>query len=214
MKTKMLLSAIFLIALFFAGCEKRNDELQNATQPDVFKLEEHQLDDLQLDEHQLALLQEYDNSSLKCWNGKRPFLILGRSAATGGGGVCGPVDENGNPTGWTLEYAGKGFAFYVGRFTYTGLNCNVGECIEGDITLTARNGDKLFMVGGPDYTMCPADPPGPEYLAWAGPGYIDGGTGKFENATGNIEWYLVLNLVPDSPNFGTVTMTGRGTITF
>lgn len=192
MKIKALFMAIFFVAAILGGCEKSND-----------------------------VLQEDDYSTLKKKPVERPFKIHGTSVATSGGDKCGPdLDGDGILDGRTLEYEGKGNASHMGRVTYTGLNCSVKLCEEcdcclvGHLTVTAANGDIVYLVGGPDYTICPVDPPRPLTIAWAGPGYIDGGTGRFEGATGTLEWYLVLDLDPESPGFGTVDMNAEGTIVY
>ena len=220
MKIKATFLAIFFVAVILGSCEKRNNELQQVTQQDVteqngLEVDEQQLAELQLDEQQLAELEKYTNSTQKSWGGDRPFLIVGRSVATGAGDKCGPdLNEDGIPDGWTLYYEGKGIATWMGMVNYTGINCNLAPCVNGYVTATDRRGNTLNLVAGPDFPVCVVDPPRPLTKAYAGPGYIDGGTGKFADATGSIEWYLVMDLDPESPNFRTVLMTAFGTINY
>jgi hypothetical protein len=155
------------------------------------------------------VFQEDDYSTLKKKPVERPFKIHGTSVSTTWGDPCGPNGEYKD-----RKYEGKGNASHMGRVTYTGVNCNKKPCLEGRVTVTAANGDILILVGGPDYTICPVEPPRPKTMAYAGAGYIDGGTGRFEHATGTIEWYLVLDLDRNSPGFGTVDMNAEGTIVY
>jgi hypothetical protein len=136
----------------------------------------------------------------------KPFKIIGLSTRTGGEPGC---DGEGS---FSVEYEGIGNASHMGRVTYTGKNCQVGECMEGRIGVRAANGDSLYLVGGEGYTMCGEFVP-PNIII-TGPGYIDGGTGRFEGAGGELEWYLVLVLEEGNPDFGKVRMNAKGTIIY
>lgn len=179
MKTKLLFSAIFLIAFIFSGCQKSDNVIQD-------------------DSYSTLKKKPIERP-------ERPFKMTGHTIPGGGEGgeECGPdiVDPPG-PDGLTAEYIGVGNATHMGRITYSGTNCMLYPCLDSEVIVVAANGDELYMVNT-DYSICVTDFEFP-YATYEGTGIIDGGTGRFENATGDVYWIIIVNVVEMSATIETV----------
>jgi hypothetical protein len=150
------------------------------------------------------IVQEDDYSTIKKKPVDRPFKMTGHTIPGGGEGgeECGPGNE-----GETVEYIGVGKATHMGNITYSGTNCILDLCLDSDIIVVAANGDELYMVNT-NYSICQTFFEYPT-LVYEGPGIIDGGTGRFENASGDVYWIVTLNLEE-----GNATIKTVGTITY
>jgi hypothetical protein len=108
-----------------------------------------------------------------------------------------------------------GIVTHLGRVVSTSRHCTPpGAEISGRMTLTAANGDELYL----DYTgTCVPDTPeltaGETYFVCENPFEVGGGTGRFEDATGsgNISARVLFAgfEAPDWPGSWTVTGTFR-----
>src|ERR1044072_8942004 len=114
---------------------------------------------------------------------ERPFALHGSGVATL------IADESGMPTGAVAP--GSGTATHIGQWTVSGnpkytLDNGVLRS-SGDATLTASNGDKLQMtIDGVLDPVAGID---------QGLFHIVGGTGRFEGATGECNFVVLLNPV-------------------
>lgn len=137
-------------------------------------------------------LQDDANSTQKKKPVERPIELNGRTFSKfippGPESLCG--EEKG-----TMIVEGVGDATHMGRIEITGHHCFQGSCIWGPLDFKAANGDIL-------YTRCGEDEEGNTYMfcqegdaiTSVGPGLIVGGTGRFEGATGSLNWTVtVLN---------------------
>jgi hypothetical protein len=105
-----------------------------------------------------------------------------------------------------LAIKGTGHATYLGDVTIVGHHCFEGACLWGPLDFMAANGDIL-------YTRCGEDEEGNTFVFCQerdantneGPGIIAGGTGRFEGATGTLNW--TITVVNDS-----ATIRAVGTI--
>jgi hypothetical protein len=189
MKTKLIFSAIFLITFIFTGCEKSNNELQDETK-----------------------------SFQKKNKVERPFKFVGENV--------GPTGETYTCTEGEIpvvqEIWGEGNATHMGKVTYAWWHCMIGlnpnddepVCSWGPINFTAANGDMVYAMCGEDedgntFLSCITDNE-PPIIIGEGPGLIIGGTGRFEGATGVLEWTVIINTDPDIPT----KVIGEGTIIY
>ena len=120
--------------------------------------------------------------------GTIPALAVERPFALNGSGVATLItDESGNPIGAIAT--GSGTATHLGQWTVLG---NVKYTPDngvlrssGEATITAANGDKLqVQIDGILDPIAGVD---------QGIFYIVGGTGRFENATGDANFVVTLN---------------------
>jgi hypothetical protein len=134
----------------------------------------------------------------------RPFKLSGVNVGTfvppGQGGAC--------EVGGTLYMEGEGNATHMGHISMSGYHCFQAGCLWGPLDMTAANGDMLFTRCGEDedgnmFLICK----NPDGEGLVGPGVIDGGTGRFEGATGIIYWKVVVES-------GVATCEAEGTITY
>lgn len=101
--------------------------------------------------------------------------------------------------GWRTDTTATGTASHLGRMTFTATHCTpeepeseVGLVHDGEMTMVAANGDELFVeyegYSDPWVFELGAVITGTMYLS------IDGGTGRFEGATGEavMDVYLIL----------------------
>jgi hypothetical protein len=130
---------------------------------------------------------------------QRPFKSQSQETVV----LC--LDEN-SPDYFKWEAQESGQATHLGRFSGVGSgSCDPGTyVISGDETLTAANGDQLFL-----------------HLEGSGSGTgmvdtITGGTGRFEHATGSILSHIVSEVDDWGATTLTVTYTivSEGTITY
>ncbi len=98
----------------------------------------------------------------------------------------------------SLNVAVLGQATHLGRVTGAGT-VQTGVILHATVTRTAANGDSVNFVA--DY-----GPSGPG--TWAGSYIIDGGTGRFEGASGDGSFEAVLNAD------GTITGKADGNIAY
>ena len=111
------------------------------------------------------------------------------------------------PTQLVITGSGGGTATHLGRHTFTfraEIDLTTGTGL-GQSTFVAANGDRLFTTGSGQAT--PTADPG--ILSIKGTSTIDGGTGRFEGATGsfNDERLLTTATGVSSGSFtGTITL--------
>ena len=108
-----------------------------------------------------------------------------------------------------FEQTGSGVASHIGQYTFVNTAClGLDGLEEFEGVITASNGDeihygldKIECVNNPSSNFCPYEPATFTYL-------IDGGTGRFEEASGT----LIINglFVPD----GKFEATGYAEITY
>lgn len=89
-----------------------------------------------------------------------------------------------------LHQSGTGQATHLGRFA---LDANtevllVAGTTRTSLTLTAANGDQLFLKGDDGHGTGPASA--------AGTLRVTGGTGRFEGATGSLQFALTFAITP------------------
>ena len=103
-----------------------------------------------------------------------------------------------------IDIAGSGKATHLGNFDVNLTNCtNLSTVFMISGYLTAANGDEIYT-----YNVGQGmDDDGP-YLLFM----IDGGTGRFEDASGEIRLYEVIEFT--SPTGGIFSNRGLGTITY
>jgi len=122
----------------------------------------------------------------------RPLKIRSEGTFTIEGEECAPLAQG--------NVEGIGNATHLGKFSLSIIWCtNFAEINTLNGTLVAANGDELYFysVGsGVDYT---------DYI-------FDGGTGRFEFATGDLRLYSIVTFT--GPNTGVHTNNGEGTITY
>ena len=127
----------------------------------------------------------------------KPFKV--RSEGTfviSNGADCAPLVQ------WDLT--GTGHATHLGKFDVTLLWCtNYAETNVITGTHVAANGDLLHFYG----TAVGEDENG----QWTEYAY-DGGTGRFENATGYLKMYNTTTFT--SPTTGVYSTSGEGTLTY
>jgi hypothetical protein len=113
---------------------------------------------------------------------ERPFALNGAGVATL------IVNEQGIPAGAVAT--GSGTATHLGRWTVTGNpkytpDANGVLHSSGEATITAANGDKLYVqIDGILDPMALTD---------QGQFYFMGGTGRFENASGSANFLVSIN---------------------
>lgn len=130
------------------------------------------------------------SSTLKHTPYERPFELNGTTSGTfippGPDGLCGEDKL-------TLTIEGTGNATYLGDVTIVGHHCFEGACIWGPLDFIAANGDIL-------YTRCGEDEEGNTFIFCQGTdantneglGVIIGGTGRFEGATGTLNYTITV----------------------
>ena len=129
---------------------------------------------------------------------ERPIAIKGAGVATL------ITDAAGNPTGAIAT--GSGTATHLGQWTVTGNvkytpDSNGVLHSSGEATLIAANGDKLlFQIDGVLDPAAGID---------QGVFYFFGGTGRFEGASGSVNFVVTIN-----PASGGFDMTGVGKINY
>lgn len=117
-----------------------------------------------------------------------------------------------------LSFAGAGVARHLGRSTVEGTSlvrpvdplCS--EVAADAVTLTAANGDQLFLVNGG--TDCLEFSTGAPVIVGAGQGEVVGGTGRFADAAGELVWKVEAPITALSPSgaSGTFQLTWSGTL--
>ena len=123
--------------------------------------------------------------------GTIPALAVERPFALKGAGVATLItDEAGNPIG--AIPTGSGTATHLGQWTVAGKvnytpDSNGVLHSSGDATITAANGDKLYVkIDGILDPITGMD---------QGAFYFVGGTGRFEGATGSANFVVTINLL-------------------
>lgn len=175
MKKQGFILAFFLLGLIVAGCSYDEGPVPGDIDP--------------LDAKEEAVLKSAKNHVV-------PF----KSKFTCGGEEITPEELDGL---FHQTVFGLGNATHMGKAELLipdeGIDMSSGfplcftENVE--VILTAANGDELWLSYTSEFDLTPMfeDPPGTVYVREA-MGTIDGGTGKFENATGNIvyegDWNL------------------------
>jgi hypothetical protein len=125
------------------------------------------------------------------------------------GRSSGVVTTLGPPVGGVVKtrVEGQGQATHLGRFTLIGdVDLDVVTGLpEGTWTLTAANGDKLFLE---------MDGHGIDPLHGFGAFTVVGGTGRFEGATGYYEQIITFGFEPGTTESTPYTDVLKGTISF
>ncbi len=97
--------------------------------------------------------------------------------------------------GWGAQYTIRGHASHLGRVTIVGSHC-ASEAPSGAATMTAANGDELDI----EYQAleaCSYTPTG-QGLCLLG-ATVTGGTGRFDDASGQFTWTVQLDATPGWP---------------
>jgi hypothetical protein len=114
------------------------------------------------------------------------------------------VNPKGCASGFTTITTGTGQATHMGRTTWYSEHC-LGEddqLLDSELVLTAANGDEVHVT----YTgTCPALGEVGDTFTCSGTSVVEGGTGRFANATGNLEWSAAIVF----EGFGDFSWPGR-----
>lgn len=118
------------------------------------------------------------------------------------------------PSDWVLGVELKGTAAHLGRVSVTAEHCtqidiftvpNPGSFRDGEMTITAANGDELWLEYAGHFVFTPAGAPdvGVSQIAFTTV-TVTGGTGRFEGATGSLTGRSVDNFPagPHTADFG------------
>jgi len=100
-----------------------------------------------------------------------------------------------------LTLSGDGNASHIGHYTVVNFGCYDGESLISGI-ITAANGDEIYTY----VTSAELDP---ETDIWYYHYVIDGGTGRFDGAYGEVDLFGTIDF--ESYEW---TMEGEGTITY
>ncbi len=114
----------------------------------------------------------------------------------------------------TASISGKGHESHLGKVTFAATSTITGqsECggftAKEQVTTTAANGDKLFESAND--VFCPTS--NPHVFQLTASSTIDGGTGRFSDASGSTVAHVTI--VETSMSGGTFSGTFTGTITY
>lgn len=135
---------------------------------------------------------------------ERPFKI--RAAGTF---IITPVFDEETCPALVLSAPGEGNATHMGRsilleeWCWSGAPTDLGT---RSLIITAANGDELWAT--PSTILFTSDTTFEEVAI------IEGGTGRFENATGEFNESVAITFGDETQSFGTFTMSGLGTLSY
>ena len=105
----------------------------------------------------------------------------------------------------TLTAAGR--ATHLGTFSLSATHCeSLGQSLNGLMTLTAANGDELYGTYATTWAVVDGQ------VIVDGNLFLDGGTGRFTDATGTLVQHHVITLTPEQP--WPLQMSFTGTISY
>ena len=107
-------------------------------------------------------------------------------------------------SGFTTITTGTGTASHMGRTIWESQHCLGPDdtLLDSELVLTAANGDEVHVT----YTgACPALADVGDPFTCSGSSVISGGTGRFVNATGTLEWSATIIF----EGFGDLSWPGR-----
>jgi hypothetical protein len=112
------------------------------------------------------------------------------------------VNEQENNGCTDTDHVGTGT--HLGRFDLSETLCVVPPFFDVVGTLVAANGDELYFTAEGEFDLDTFE------LVWSTGWVFDGGTGRFENATGQADE----TLIRESPTGPIIGVTVKGTISF
>lgn len=108
-----------------------------------------------------------------------------------------------SPVPFTSTLTASGRATHLGAFTVSATHCeSLGVSSNGQMTLTAANGDQLFGTYATTWAAVG------DRVVVEGDLVLDGGTGRFTHATGTLKQHHLISYLTDQPWLLQMSFTG------